>query len=200
MVTQLEKRYLLSSTLIIVSATHGQSATDPNRVRRIPHDAGGEAPSDALGGVGPGLTVAQAMEDDVSLLWLNKNSPDQVADLGWQNWSQFGQTGVVVDTTSATGTSLSKNTSVDTNFQDTSHTALGARYPLNPLWSVSAWFAYDSSPVTDSNRSIILRLDRQYRYALGLQDDWRKNITFGAAYEYLDAGSAPVNRTGGLLS
>jgi hypothetical protein len=36
MVTQLEKRYLLSSTLIIVSATHGQSATDPNRVRRIP--------------------------------------------------------------------------------------------------------------------------------------------------------------------
>jgi hypothetical protein len=58
-----------------------KSAIDPNRVRRIPHDAGGEAPSDALGGLGPGLTVTQAIEDDVSLLRLNGNSPDQVANV-----------------------------------------------------------------------------------------------------------------------
>ena len=89
---------------------------------------------------------------------------------------------------------------MDANFQDTWHTALGARYRLNPLWSVSAGFAYDSSPVTNSDRSIILPLDRQYRYALGLQYDWRKNISFGAAYEYMDAGSAPVNQKGGLLT
>jgi long-chain fatty acid transport protein len=122
-----------------------------------------------------------------------------MADLGWQNWSQFGQIGLSVDTTTAGGTNLSNSTSVDANFQDTWHTALGARYRLNPLWSVSAGFAYDSSPVTNSNRSIILPLDRQYRYALGLQYDWRKNISFGAAYEYMDAGSAPVNQTGGVL-
>ena len=64
---------------------------------------------------------------------------------------------------------------------------------------MSAGIAYDSSPVTNSNRSIVLPLDRQYRYALGLQYEWRKNITFGAAYEYMDAGSAPVNQTGGSL-
>ena len=74
------------------------------------------------------------------------------------------------------------------------------RYRLIPAVSVSAGFAYDSSPVTNSNRSIILPLDRQYRYALGLQYDWRKNISFGAAYEYMDAGSAPVNQTGGALN
>ena len=34
---------------------------------------------------------------------------------------------------------------------------------------------------------------------LGLQYEWRKNITFGAAYEYMDAGSAPVNLAGGAL-
>ncbi len=116
-----------------------------------------------------------------------------MADLGWQNWSQFGQIGLSID--SATSTS----TTVDAHFQDTWHTALGARYRLNPLWSVSAGFAYDSSPVKNSNRSIVLPLDRQYRYALGLQYDWRKNITFGAAYEYMDAGSAPVNQTAGPL-
>ena len=122
-----------------------------------------------------------------------------MADLGWQNWSEFGQIGLSLDTTSATGTELDRDTSVDANFQDTWHYALGARYRLNPQWSVSAGFAYDSSPVTNSDRSIVLPLDRQYRYALGVQYDWRKDITLGAAYEYMDAGSAPVDQTGGAL-
>jgi long-chain fatty acid transport protein len=122
-----------------------------------------------------------------------------MVDLGWQNWSEFGQIGLSIDTTTATGNSLSNSTSVDANFQDTWHTAVGARYRLNPLWSVSAGFAYDSSPVSNSDRSIVLPLDRQYRYGLGLTYDWRKNITFGAAYEYMDAGSAPVNQTGGAM-
>lgn len=116
-----------------------------------------------------------------------------MADLGWQNWSEFGEIGVSID--SATSTS----TSVDANFQDTWHIALGARYRLNPLWNVSAGFAYDSSPVSNSDRSIVLPLDRQYRYALGLQYEWHKDLTLGAAFEYMDAGSAPVNQTGGLL-
>jgi long-chain fatty acid transport protein len=116
-----------------------------------------------------------------------------MVDLGWQNWSQFGDIGVSID--SATSTS----TSVDAHFQDTWHTAVGARYRLNPLWSVSAGVAYDSSPVKNSDRSIVLPLDRQYRYAMGLQYAWRKDITLGAAFEYMDAGSAPVNQTGGPL-
>ncbi|MGD2056684.1 MAG: outer membrane protein transport protein [Gammaproteobacteria bacterium] len=116
-----------------------------------------------------------------------------MVDLGWQNWSQFGDIGVSID--SATSTS----TSVDAHFQDTWHTAVGARYRLNPLWSVSAGIAYDSSPVKNSDRSIVLPLDRQYRYAMGLQYAWRKDLTLGAAFEYMNAGSAPVNQTGGLL-
>ena len=38
MVAELKKQGLLDSTLIIVSAKHGQSAIDPNRVLRIPAD------------------------------------------------------------------------------------------------------------------------------------------------------------------
>jgi long-chain fatty acid transport protein len=160
-------------------------------------------------GVGPGLDAALqltglknaetgfdfTLPNQVMLSGYHELTPDLaiMADLGWQNWSQFGQIGVSIDSTTST------NTSVDANFQDTWHTALGARYRLNPLWSVSAGFAYDSSPVSNSNRTIVLPLDRQYRYALGLQYEWRKNITFGAAYEYMDAGSAPVNQTGGAL-
>lgn len=73
MVAELSKKGLLSSTLIIVSAKHGQSPIDPNRVLRIPaDDSSDEPPSQVLspGGVGPGFPVVQADEDDVSLLWL----------------------------------------------------------------------------------------------------------------------------------
>jgi hypothetical protein len=82
MVSELSKQGVLDSTLIIVSAKHGQSPIDPKRVLRIPaDDASDEPPSHILspGGVGPGLPVAQADEDDVSLLWLTDQSQTESA-------------------------------------------------------------------------------------------------------------------------
>ena len=80
MVAELTKEGLLDSTLIIVSAKHGQSPIDPSRVLRIPGDvATDEPPSQILspGGVGPGMPVAQADEDDISMLWLTDQSQTQ---------------------------------------------------------------------------------------------------------------------------
>ena len=95
MVTELSRQGLLDSTLIIVSAKHGQSPIDPNRVLRIPGDApSDEPPSQILSpaGVGPGLPVAQADEDDVSLIWLTDQSQTaaSVATLS-ANEDLFGQ-------------------------------------------------------------------------------------------------------------
>jgi len=82
MAQSIEDAGLADSTVIIVSAKHGQSPIDPNRVTRIPADvATGKAPSDVLGGIGSGLVggglVGQADEDDVSLIWLT--DPTKVA-------------------------------------------------------------------------------------------------------------------------
>jgi Type I phosphodiesterase / nucleotide pyrophosphatase len=95
MVTELNKQGLLDSTLIIVSAKHGQSPMDPNRVLRIPADAPSDQPPSQIlspGGVGPGLPVAQADEDDVSLIWLSDQSQtaSSVATLS-ANEDLFGQ-------------------------------------------------------------------------------------------------------------
>jgi hypothetical protein len=82
MVSELTKQGLLDSTLIVVSAKHGQSPIDPSRVLRIPaDDATDEPPSQIVspGGVGPGLPVAQADEDDVSMLWLSDQSQTESA-------------------------------------------------------------------------------------------------------------------------
>jgi len=76
-VSELKKQNLFDSTLIIISAKHGQSPIDPARVLRIPGDvATDEPPSQILSpmGVGPGFPVAQADEDDISMLWLTDQS------------------------------------------------------------------------------------------------------------------------------
>ena len=96
-VSELTKQGLLDSTLIIVSAKHGQSPIDPNRVLRIPGDVPtDEPPSQILSpsGVGPGLPVAQADEDDISMLWLTDQSQTEssVATLALAaNENLFGQ-------------------------------------------------------------------------------------------------------------
>jgi hypothetical protein len=94
-VTELTKQGLLDSTVIIVSAKHGQSAIDPNRVLRIPADDPADKPPSQIlspGGVGPGLPVAQALEDDVSLIWLSDQSQTEssAATLA-ANENLFGQ-------------------------------------------------------------------------------------------------------------
>jgi hypothetical protein len=96
-ISELKKQGLFDSTLIIVSAKHGQSQIDPSRVLRIPGDvASDEPPSQILSpnGVGPGLPVAQADEDDISMLWLTDQSQTEssVATLAIAaNENLFGQ-------------------------------------------------------------------------------------------------------------
>jgi hypothetical protein len=96
-VAELKKQGLSDSTLIIISAKHGQSPIDPSRVLRIPGDvAADEPPSQILSpaGVGPGLPVAQADEDDISMLWLTDQSQTSsaVATLSMAaNENLFGQ-------------------------------------------------------------------------------------------------------------
>jgi hypothetical protein len=84
MVEELKDKHLFDSTAIIITAKHGQSPIDPKRLLRIPHDdPSKEAPSDALGGLAAdgsaGPIVAQALEDDVSMLWLDKHDAASVA-------------------------------------------------------------------------------------------------------------------------
>jgi hypothetical protein len=67
----------LGSTLIVISAKHGQSPIDPNRVLRIPADNANLQPPSAVlspANIGPGFPVVQALEDDISLIWLADQS------------------------------------------------------------------------------------------------------------------------------
>jgi hypothetical protein len=94
MVSELKRQGLFESTLIVVSAKHGQAPIDPTARRivdskRIPG---------IVDGVQAGL-VAQATEDDIALLWLTDQSKTAAAVAALNaNQSQAGVAAVVSGT------------------------------------------------------------------------------------------------------
>jgi hypothetical protein len=77
MVKELKKKNLYDSTLIIITAKHGQSPIDPKMLLRVPADNGGSSPSTIISALLPDSEVNQIgpTEDDVSLLWLATSTP-----------------------------------------------------------------------------------------------------------------------------
>lgn len=117
-----------------------------------------------------------------------------MGNFGWQDWSQFGNVDISLSVNPETTRSFNNNL----GFKDTWHAAIGAQYRVSEPWLLSAGFAYDSSPSDASNRSPDLPFDRNFRYAAGVQYDWSKNLTLGLAYEFIDLGSASINKEGFL--
>lgn len=112
-----------------------------------------------------------------------------VANIGWQDQSEFGKTNISL------ASQVSTSLTADRNFHDTWHYALGTQYRLAPAWLLSVGVAYDESPVDDEDRTPDMPLDRQIRYAAGLQYDLSEDMTIGAAYTYIDAGSADIRQS-----
>ncbi len=87
MVSELKSRGLYDSTLIIITAKHGQSPIDPNRYFPIPGSSGnnGESPASLIANLLPysespnNPTGIGPTEDDVSLLWLADSGQTQNA-------------------------------------------------------------------------------------------------------------------------
>lgn len=118
-----------------------------------------------------------------------------VANMGWQEWSEFGRSDIVIKDSSG-----STKLTDDRDFENTWHAAIGMRYRLSRPWMVMAGVAYDSSPVDDSDRTPDMPLDRQIRYAFGLQYEHSNDLTISAAYELLDTGDAEIDQNRGPLA
>ena len=119
-----------------------------------------------------------------------------MGNVGWQNWSRFGQ--VEVGINSSNPTTLTK----DSDYNDTWHVALGVQYrpALETPWTFSAGVAYDSSAVDDDKRSVVLPMGETWKFALGAQYAVTPSLTLGAAYELAWMGDMSVNQERGPLA
>ena len=114
---------------------------------------------------------------------------DTVAIMGnvvWQQWSQFGQPSLEVTSTT------SRKATANLNYDDTWGFALGGRYKFAPDWQWSLGVAFDTSPISKSERTPALPLDQQIRVGTGVQYALNDHATIGAAYEYLNLGEADI--------
>jgi long-chain fatty acid transport protein len=116
-----------------------------------------------------------------------------VGNIGWQEWSEFGKQELTLRSTDST------TFTQDLNYDDTWHFALGTQYRIADAWLWSVGAAYDTSPTDEDTRTPDLPLDRQIRIGTGFQYDWNKDVTVGAAYQYMDAGDAEIDQEGGPL-
>jgi len=160
---------------------------------------------DLTGGIGAALKASGILDSDLKINW---NIPQQVAvgayqeltkdlalvaTVNWQDWSRFGFAELSVPNNDTVGVKL--------NWKDTYHVGLGAYYRVAEPWLLMAGWAYDTSPISSSkDRSPALPVDRQFRYSAGVQYDWSKDISVGAAYTLIDAGECKINKSGNSLT
>jgi len=114
-----------------------------------------------------------------------------LASANWQDWSQFGDIAVQVDTT-ALG---SQSRTVDAGFKDTWHLSLGAQYQATAqlLWNVGV--AYDSSAVSDSNRTFTVPMGESWRIATGATYALNKDTDLNVSWAMVWLGDMPVDQT-----
>jgi long-chain fatty acid transport protein len=133
-------------------------------------------------------TVMLSLLHEINFQWT------LMGNIGWQDWSEFGQ--IPVSISSTTSASVTQ----DRKFDDTWHFSLGAHYRVDPQWRLTAGIAHDTSPVSDEDRTVDLPLDRAWRYSAGLIHEYSEKLTLGLAYTLMDAGDASINQTRGPLA
>jgi long-chain fatty acid transport protein len=106
--------------------------------------------------------------------------------LGWEDWGALDNLAI----STAKG---SQN--IPRNWHDTWHFSAGMHYRPAKSWLLQFGISYDTSPVDSGDRTPDMAIDRQVRYAFGVQYQWSKRLTFGGAFEYADYGDANINNS-----
>jgi long-chain fatty acid transport protein len=133
-----------------------------------------------------GLTVPQSVM--VSAFHDLNDQWALMADFGWQNWSQFGKVDVGIES------GPNPVTTVNGNYQDTYHGALGAQFKATEKWMFTAGAAYDSSAVESANRTVTVPMGQAWRFGLGAIYHLNEKIDLGGAYEFLWGGNMSVDQ------
>lgn len=113
-----------------------------------------------------------------------------MCDVGWQQWSQFGEVQVGVDAIGGTP----RVTTANLNYQDTWHGALGAQFHASDKWQFTGGVAYDSSAVDTANRTVTLPMGQAWRFGVGASYQISRAINVNAAYEFLWSGDMAVTQ------
>ena len=111
-----------------------------------------------------------------------------LGNVGWQDWSRFGKVDV-----SVSSTNVDKDATVNVDYKDTWHVALGAQYRVSDPWLLSCGAAYDSSMLDDDQRNPSLPVGASWKFGLGAQYAWSPSLTLSGAYELTWGGDLSMD-------
>ncbi|MDX2349025.1 MAG: outer membrane protein transport protein [Porticoccus sp.] len=106
---------------------------------------------------------------------------------GWEDWSAMDD---VIISAENGGASLPKK------WEDTYHYAVGLTHTISDTWRINTGIAYDTNPVDKTDRTADLPVDRQVRYAFGVEHTPSKGPSIAASLVYVDLGSAAIESDG----
>ena len=104
--------------------------------------------------------------------------------VGWENWSEFEDVNISTDQ----GTKA-----IPRNWDDTWKFSAGVHFRPKDPWLLQLGFSYDTNPVDSKDRTPDMPIDRQIRYATGVQYQWGDRLSTGAQFVYADYGKAKID-------
>ncbi|MEH6616340.1 MAG: outer membrane protein transport protein, partial [Porticoccus sp.] len=146
------------------------------------------------------LPTPQPTADSAKLSWTNPQTVEVglryqlneewslMANADWEEWSEFSENFLSIE-----GGVLNPKAALDRDWDDTWHVGIAAaRHTGNKFYSMG--FSYDSSPVSDSKRTIDLPMDEQIKFSTGMGMKTKGlDYAIGATLMYM--GDAKVDQT-----
>jgi long-chain fatty acid transport protein len=126
------------------------------------------------------LSVAHQLNEQWTLL----------SSVNWQDWSDFADIGVEVDTAAG-----DVSRSVNRKYQDTWHVSFGAQNQLSPKLRWNMGIGYDSSAVKDKDRTVDNPMSDTWRLATGLSYKLAEDTDLNLNYTLVWMGDMDVQQS-----
>ena len=115
-----------------------------------------------------------------------------LADTNYQRWSQFSQTTAKIDV-GPTGDAVV--TSFDRDWKDTWHVGGAFKYDLGGNHLMGMGVSYDSSPVSDKDRTADLPIDEQFRVAAAFGKRKAIGLSYDVSGSWVYFGEGKMDQT-----
>ncbi len=130
------------------------------------------------------ITMPESVDTSVSLQ--ATDDLDLYMGVTWTRWSRLQGIEVQNSGVNAAYAPAFGTITEELNWEDTWSFAVGGAYQLNPKWVIRAGYATDKSPTSDADRTVRIPVSDRDIYTLGAGWSPTADLTFDAAYAYIN--------------
>ena len=108
-------------------------------------------------------------------------------DLNFEDWSAFSDNFMSIQGGAIT-------TTIERNWEDTWHVGAALAYQVSDEWFFTTGLAYDSSPVSDADRTADLAVDEQVKFGMSYGKKGKGNLDYAVGFSYIWLGTGKIDQ------